>query len=220
MTRGDADALFHIVVEADPNLVFIADAGGRIVRVNSRWVEYTGVTIDADIFGSRRSAQHRASRRPGSHVVEMEAFDRDRRAVRDYVPAARGRATATIAGFSRALCRMLENGNTIGWYGVATDVDDQVRNLEASRFLSESATALTSSFDRRRILEAFMRVAKSRFSDGCIITLLDENRQFERTRRSRIAIRRSRHARSRSPGEFRSYRTALRRGSMRRSNRS
>jgi len=180
MTRGDADALFHIVVEADPNLVFIADATGRIVRVNSRWAAYTGVTIDA--ITSDRGAPLNIV-----HPDDLDAtWSKWKRSVETGEPyeityRLRSAKDGKYRWFLARALPYLENGNTIGWYGVATDVDDQVRNLEASRFLSESATALTSSFDRRRILEAFMRVAKSRFADGCIITLLDENRQFQRT---------------------------------------
>src|SRR5579872_4025245 len=180
MTSGDTDALFHIVVEADPNLVFIADARGRIVRVNSRWVDYTGVKVD-EISSDRGSPLN---------VVHPDDLDRTwakwKRSIEtgeqfEITYRLRGAADGKYRWFLARALPYVENGNTIGWYGVATDVDDQIRNLEASRFLSESATALTSSFDRRRILETFMRVAKARFSDGVIITLLDENRQFQRT---------------------------------------
>jgi PAS domain S-box-containing protein len=179
MTRGDADALFHIVVEADPNLVFIADATGRIVRVNSRWTAYTGVTID-EITSDRGAPLN---------IVHPDDLDRTwskwKRSVEtgeqyEITYRLRSAADGRYRWFLARALPYVENGNTIGWYGVATEMDDQVRNLEASRFLSESATALTSSFDRRRILEAFMRVAKSRFADGCLITLLDDNRQFQR----------------------------------------
>ena len=179
MTRGDADALFNIVVDADPNLVFISDAHGRIVRVNSRWVDYTGVTVDE--ISSDRGAP--------LNVVHPDDLDRTwskwKRSLEtgeqfEITYRLRGARDGNYRWFLARALPYVEDGTTIGWYGVATDVDDQTRNLEASRFLSESATALTSSFDRRRILEAFMRVAKSRFSDGVIITLLDENRQFQR----------------------------------------
>ena len=179
MTRGDADALFHIVVEADPNLVFIADARGRIVRVNSRWSAYTGVSIDE--ISSERGAPLNVVH-PDDLELTWSKWKRSIETGEQYEITYRLRSAADgkYRWFLARALPYLEDGETIGWYGVATDVDDQVRNLEASRFLSESATALTSSFDRHRILDAFMRVAKSRFADGCIITLLDENRQFQR----------------------------------------
>jgi len=179
MTRGDADALFHIVVEADPNLVFIADAGGRIVRVNSRWVDFTGVGIDG-ISSDRGDPLN---------IVHPDDLDRTWAKWKHSIETGerfeityrlRSAADGAYRWFLARALPYVENGNTIGWYGVATDVHEHVRTLEASRFLSESAAALTSSFDRRRILEAFMRVAKSRFCDGCIVTLLDENRQLQR----------------------------------------
>lgn len=179
MTRNDADALFHIVVDADPNLVFIAEPDGRIVRVNARWREYTGVSIE----------QISADRGAPLNIVHPDDLDltwsRWKQSLETGEPfevtyRLRAASDGNYRWFLARALPYLENGERIGWFGVATDVHDQVRSLESSRFLSESATALTSSFDRRRILDAFMRVVKGRFCDGCIVTLLDENQELHR----------------------------------------
>lgn len=180
MTRNDADALFHIVVDADPNLVFIAEPDGRIVRVNARWREYTGVGIE----------QISAERGEPLNIVHPDDLDvtwsRWKQSMETGEPfevtyRLRSAHDGNYRWFLARALPYLDNGERIGWFGVATDVHDQVRSLESSRFLSEAATALTSSFDRRRILDAFMRVVKGRFCDGCIVTLLDENRELRRT---------------------------------------
>jgi PAS domain S-box-containing protein len=179
MTRNDADSLFHIVVDADPNLVFIAEPDGRIVRVNARWKEYTGVGIE----------QISAERGDPLNIVHPDDLDvtwsRWKQSMESGEPyevtyRLRSAGDGNYRWFLARAVPYIENGERIGWYGVATDVHDQVRSLESSRFLSESATALTSSFDRRKILDAFMRVVKDRFADGCIITLVDEKREPHR----------------------------------------
>jgi PAS domain S-box-containing protein len=181
MTRNnDADALFHIVVDADPNLVFIAEANGRIVRVNARWREYTGVGIEQ--IASERGAP--------LNVVHPDDLDltwsRWKHSIETGEPyevtyRLRSAHDGNYRWFLARALPYIQNGERIGWYGVATDVHDQVRSLESSRFLSEAAIALTASFDRRRILDAFMRVVKGRFCDGCIVTLVDEDGELKRT---------------------------------------
>ena len=179
MTRGDADALYNIVVEADPNLVFIADAKGRIVRVNSRWIEYTGV--DAKQMGTNRGEP--------LGVVHPDDLDKTWNQWKHSIATGeRYEVTYRLKSAQDGRYRWFlargwpyaENGLVIGWYGAATDIDEQVRAHEASRFLSESAAALTSSLDRKRIIEAFLRVATAHFCDGCVITLIDENRELRR----------------------------------------
>lgn len=180
MTRGDADSLFHIVVDADPNLVFIAEPSGQIVRVNARWLEYTGVNID----------QISAERGAPVDIVHPDDLDmtwsrwKHSLATGEPFEVTYRLRSASDGKYRWFLVRALpyvENGERIGWYGVATDVHDQVRSLESSRFLSESASALTSSFDWQKILDAFMQTVKGRFCDGCIVTLLDEKRELRRS---------------------------------------
>jgi len=53
---------------------------------------------------------------------------------------------------------------------------------ERTRFLSEAAVALSSSLDREQIVADFMRVAVTRFCDGCIVTWRDASGKPERPR--------------------------------------
>ncbi|MGH7716178.1 MAG: SpoIIE family protein phosphatase, partial [Vulcanimicrobiaceae bacterium] len=171
--------LFHIVVDADPNLVFIADASGRIVRVNARWIDYTGVTID-------QISLERGAPLDIVHPDDLEvtwSHWKHSLATGDVYEVTYRLRSASEGKYRWFLVRAMpyvENGKRIGWYGVATDVHDQVRSLESSRFLSAAATALTSSFDWHKILAAFMQVVKDRFCDGCIVTLLDDKRELHR----------------------------------------
>ena len=172
MNERRDEALNRLVVDADPNLVFIADADGRIVRVNARFMEYTG--HGAEGFGSERGS--------ALGIVHPEDLDHTwrswKRALATGEPyqvsyRLRSARDGHYRWFlARALPARLE-GKIVGWYGVATDVHDQVRASERSRFLSEAAAALGSSLEPKRIIDAFLGVAIRRFSDGCIIALPD-----------------------------------------------
>lgn len=61
------------------------------------------------------------------------------------------------------------NGAFSYWLGVATDIDEQVRSGEGSRFLSEVASVLSSASDQQQTVDAFARVAVQQFSDGCVV---------------------------------------------------
>ncbi len=61
------------------------------------------------------------------------------------------------------------DGEITHWVAVATDINDQVRSGEGSRFLSEIANVLASSLDHEQMVATFARVAVQRFSDGCAV---------------------------------------------------
>lgn len=181
MDKGAADAVYRAALEADPNLVFIADPQGRIIRVNSRWVEYTGVDPTGISPQDRRMLEI-------AHPDEVEktwlAWKNAIATGEDFEHSYRLRS-AKDGRFhwflARAIASRDADGRIVAWYGAATDIDDQVRASNRSRFLSEAAVALSSSLDRRRIMEALMRVTLDRFSDGIIITLRGSDGTLRRT---------------------------------------
>ena len=173
-------ALYRNVAEADPNLVFIADTQGHIVYVNSRWLDYTG-------FGAEQLSHPRAAPMGIVHPDDLdETWKRWMHSIETGEPyersyRLRGAADGRYRWFlARALPHRDDAGKIVGWYGVATDVDAQLRATERSRFLSQAALALTSSFDRQRIIEEFLRVAVERFAEGCILALPDASRKLRR----------------------------------------
>jgi PAS domain S-box-containing protein len=180
MKRHVADALHRSVAEADPNLVFIADRDGRIVYVNARWVAYTG--LPAEQLLPERSAPLGLVH-PDDLDQTWSTWQHSLRTGEPYERSYRLRSArdGRYRWFlTRAMSHREESGEIVGWYGVATDVDDQVRATERSRFLSQAALALSSSYDRQRIIEEFMRVAVERFSDGCILAMPDAARTLRR----------------------------------------
>ena len=70
------------------------------------------------------------------------------------------------------------NGEITHWVAVATDINDQVRSGEGSRFLSELANVLASSLDHEQTVTTFARVAVQRFSDGCAVLFSEHGEQW------------------------------------------
>ncbi|MGH7661512.1 MAG: SpoIIE family protein phosphatase [Vulcanimicrobiaceae bacterium] len=181
MDKGAAEAIYRVAVEADPNLVFIADPQGRIIRVNSRWVEFTGVDPTGIGPGDRRAFEiahpDEIERMWDAWQIAIETGDIFEVSYR-LKSAKDGRYRWFLA---RAVPARGADGEIVGWFGAATDIDEQVRAAHRARFLSEAAEALSSSLDRERIMDALMRVAIDRFSDGIIITLRGPDGMLRRT---------------------------------------
>lgn len=158
------------VAEATPNLVCITDANGKIVRVNSRWVAYTGKSIE-EIEGAQADALlgivhpddvEETRERWISSLETGELFEMQYRL--------RGVEDGRYRWFlARAAPVRDAGGELTHWAGIATDINDQMRSGEGSRFLSEIANVLASTLDAEQIVEVFARVAVQRFSDGCAV---------------------------------------------------
>jgi PAS domain S-box-containing protein len=167
------DPAYPDAAEASPNLVFITDPKGRVVRVNARWLAYTGLTpaeveaqrgeplglVHPDDLEATWAAWKRALETGESFEISYRL-----RSAQD------GRYRWFLA---RAEPYRNASGEIVRWVGAATEIDDRVRAAERSRFISEAATVLSSSLDRQQLVDDFVRLAVRRFSDGCIVSLRD-----------------------------------------------
>lgn len=148
----------------------MADDSGRIVHVNSRWVAYTGRSIEGlagvslgVLSGIIHPDDLEAASERWKHSLETgEKFEMQYRL--------RSAEDGSYRWFlTRAARRLDSNGESAHWISVATDINEQVRTGEGSRFLSEVANVLASSLDQEQVVAAFARVAAQRFSDGCVV---------------------------------------------------
>lgn len=168
-------ATLDVLAEALPNLVWIADERGRIKYVNSRWLEYTGFSAD-------RLSEKRSAPKGIVHPDDLQrTWDLWQRSLRSGVPyeisyRLRSAKTGEYRWFlARAVPVFDDEGNVVEWAGAATDIDEQVRASERSRFLSDVAAVLSSSLDRRTIAHDFSRLAVERFSDACIVLVRESD---------------------------------------------
>jgi PAS domain S-box-containing protein len=164
-------ATFDVLAEALPNLVWIADARGRITYVNTRWYEYTGFT--AESLSAERGAP-KGIVHPGDLARTWDLWERSLQSGVPYEISYRLRSAKTGAYrwfLARAVPVFDDDANVVGWAGAATDIEEQVRATERSRFFSDAANILSSSLDRRAIVDGFSRLAVERFSDACIVVV-------------------------------------------------
>ena len=167
------DPAYPDAAEAAPNLVFITDPAGRLVRVNSRWLDYTGLRVE-DVTADRGEPLGLV------HPADLEAtWAAWKRALANGEPfeisyrlrsARDGRYRWFLA---RAEPYRNGAGAIVRWVGAATEIDERVRAAERSRFVSEAAAVLSSSLDRQQLVDGFVRLAAERFCDGCTVALRD-----------------------------------------------
>jgi PAS domain S-box-containing protein len=167
-----ADAHYRLLAESLPQLVWTADAHGRIDYVNERWGHYTGRPSDMVIAEGLQSTVH-----PDDVGRTLEAW---------------ARAVAGDAGFditmrlkradgscrwhlARAYPLLGEEGRIVKWFGTCTDIHEQKRFEDSQRLLSECSRVLASSFDLESTLGTIASMIASWFGGYCIVDLLGDN---------------------------------------------
>jgi len=166
-----ADVHYRLLAESLPQLVWTADAHGRIDYVNERWEQYTGRQGETVIVEGLQRTVH-------SDDVErtLEAW---------------ARAVAGDAGFditvrlkradgayrwhlARAYPLRGVGGGIVKWFGTCTDIHEQKRFEDSQRLLSECSRVLASSFDLESTLGTVASMVASWFGGYCIVDLLGE----------------------------------------------
>jgi len=158
-----------------PQLMFVTDRDGRTTYVNRPWFEYTGLSAEeatgAGWFAATEQAALDAARTAWQRAVSGGGAPFE----------ARLRMRRGSDGASRwFLCRssaVREADGTISSYvGTCTDVDDQARESERQRTLSEASRALggAGSLDVR--LRALARSVVPALGDWSAVVLVEEGR--------------------------------------------
>ena len=127
----ESEERFRLLVEAIPQPIWRSDADGNVIEFNRRWHEYTGQTAEeakgsgwAKALHSDEAAMVVKKVRAGiTSGVAIEIVNRLRR-------ASDGSYRWHLA---RAIPMNDRGGEIIGWFGCATDIDDQKRAEEALR---------------------------------------------------------------------------------------
>lgn len=130
----DSEARFRELAESLPDIMFAADAAGANVYINRRWSEYTGIprTSKGDVQGQAREAIH-----PDDLQRVRDAW---RSALASGTPyETRHRLRGVDGSYRWFIARarpVWSTGKESGaprWFGVATDIDGQMRAEESLR---------------------------------------------------------------------------------------
>jgi PAS domain S-box-containing protein len=139
--RDESERRFQKLADSIPQLVWMADASGRIFWCNQRWLDYTGMTPEQLRNGGREKLHH------PDHIERVaEKFRRDFAAGKpweDTFPL-RGRDGGYRWFLSRAFPIRDESGRPTIWFGTNTDVTEQ---REAGRARALLAAIVESSQD-------------------------------------------------------------------------
>ncbi len=169
------EARYRVLAEALPEIVWITRPDGSLEYINRRAREYGG---EVDRLGhhdftraihpdhvARCAARWAEARRSGETLeidLPLRRIDGAYRWHRVRLIAQRG-----------------DDGATLRWLGVASDVDDQKRAQESLRLLADASSALFSSLDYETTLAAVAHLAVPDFADECSVEILAESGSLE-----------------------------------------
>ena len=177
----ESEERFRLLVEAIPQPIWRSDADGNVIEFNRRWHEYTGQTAEEAKGSGWTKALHpdeaamvvQAVRASMTSGASFEIVNRLRR-------ASDGSYRWHLA---RAVPMNDRGGTIIGWFGCATDIDDQKRAKEALRQahdeleqeVKERTAELTKTNEELAIFRRFAEASGQGFSmadlDGHLLYL-------------------------------------------------
>ncbi len=167
---GASEALFRQLADALPQFIWMAGSDGRIDYYNERWLELVGPTPGSAPADAWFRVMH------GDDV--QATADAWMQSVRTGDPFERqyrlfDRATGTYRWhLGRALPVRDDDGQVVRWFGSGTDIDDQKRTEQASRFLAEAGRTLSGLVDYPSALEAIADLAVPDFADWCAVDIV------------------------------------------------
>ena len=173
----ESEQRFRQLADAMPQIVWTARPDGNIDYLNRRWTEFTGLpqTVGNDGWGhllhpdeatsaSERWAASVASGAP--FEMELRLLDRRRESYRWHLI----RTVAVPDG----------EGTVARWFGTGTDIHEQKRAEESSRFLAEASAELAGVVDYESTLQKVANLAVPYFADWSAVDLADEEGNLRR----------------------------------------
>jgi PAS domain S-box-containing protein len=168
---------YRFLAETIPQIVWTARPDGWLDYANQRWFEYTGLTLEQTKGEGWQTVLH-----PDDVLPAAERWNRSLRMGETYEIESRFRRSADGAyrwHLIRALPMRDYCGGIVKWFGTSTDIDDQRRATDITRFLAEASTALSSSLDDQATLDSVVQLAVPTIADWCSVDLVDADGSFQ-----------------------------------------
>lgn len=161
-----------------PQMVWVARADGYHEYFNRRWYEYTGSTPEESLGEGWISQLD-----PVDHEQIRQRWRHSLRTGEPYEIEYRIRQASDGSyhwHLGRALPQQDESGRIVQWFGTCTDIHDQKRARDSSRFIAEASAILSGSLDYEFTLPAVARLAIPQLADWCAIDLAGANGAIRR----------------------------------------
>jgi PAS domain S-box-containing protein len=162
---------FRQLANAMPQIVWTARADGKIDYLNRRWTELTGLpdTVSNDAWGPilHPDDAASASERWAASVATGAPFEMEIRLLDRRQQSYRWHLIRTAAVCDDA-------GKVIRWFGTGTEIHDQKRAEESSRFLAAASAALAGVVDFESTLQKLVKLAVPYFADWSAIDIVED----------------------------------------------
>jgi PAS domain S-box-containing protein len=173
----ESEQRFRQLADAMPQIVWTATSDGRIDYQNRQWFEFTGLPTDLGNEGWGKilhpedaiNARERWSQSLGNGVpfeMEVRLYDHRREAYCWHL-------IRTVAAYD-------EVGKVSRWYGTGTNINEQKRSAEASRYLAEASAALAGLVDYESTLQKVANLAVPFFADWSAVDIVGEQGSLRR----------------------------------------
>lgn len=160
---------FRELAEVMPQMIWVASADGTIEYFNRRWLDYTGLTVEAVQTGGVKNIVHPDElgltwERWNSALVNGTPYEIEYRL--------RDASTGSYRWFlARATPLRDRDGHIVRWVGSATDIDAQKRANDNLRFVLDAANALSANLDVEGVCRTLAAISVQRVADWCFIVL-------------------------------------------------
>lgn len=147
---------YRYLAESIPQLVWTSDAGGRLLDVNQRWTEFTGLSLEQAQIGGWQAVVH-----PEDVPMLNQKWTMAQQAGTNY--QAEGRMRQMGGGYRWHLHQAVplknKQGRVIKWFGTATDIEEQKQlEQQRSQLLEREQAAREAAEAANRTKDEFLAV--------------------------------------------------------------
>lgn len=167
----DSEYRFKTLVEAMPQMAFMADAKGNITYYNQRWYEYVRGLKGTEGWGWKDKPVHH----PEDLERTIATWNESLSTGKDYEIEYRLRRHDGEYRWhlGRAVAVRSDEGSITSWIGTNTDIHEQKRQAQNQQFLLEAANELSKSLDYKETLRTIAELCVPAFADWCSVDLMN-----------------------------------------------
>ena len=161
-----------------PQIVWTARPDGNIDYLNRRWTEFTGLpqTRGQRRLGADPAPRRRPARQRALGGVASGAARRSRWKCGSWIGGSRPTAGISSGPWPSRTRR----GKVARWFGTGTDIHEQKRAEESSRYLAEASAALAGVVDYESTLQKVANLAVPYFADWSAVDVANDDGSLRR----------------------------------------